>query len=156
MEPFAAVRFPKISSGLYLKGLIPKPRLLSDTLKLWMLETQKMRKRVFEEFNFGDQIWVFKANIDSLGANASEAPTSWDQRGWAWPKPSIRGVSDGPVIGMAVWDAENPEKSAFFQLAAEIQCVLDRLSRSQNLAVPQNQKHFFLNVWGSFASGKKF
>ena len=34
----------------------------------------------------------------------------------------------------------------FFQLTAEIQCVLDRLSRSQNLAVPQNQKHFFLNV----------
>ena len=29
---------------------------------------------------------------------------------------------------------------------AEIHCVLHRLSRSQNLAVPQNQKHFFLNV----------
>ena len=54
-----------------------------------------------------------------------------------------------PMVRESVWwfEMQKTQKNLFFfSSLPKIQCVLDRLSRSQNLAVPKNQKHFFLNV----------
>ena len=112
-EAFAAASIPKISSGFIWRDT------KSVTVKRYVQSRDGRNSKTCEKVCLlqnsilGNHIWVFNVDIDFLGANASEAPTSLDWVGWIWPKSSIRGIFHRLIIGMEVSDADIPENLLF-------------------------------------------